>query len=102
MRRKNMPLHHQGITVGCIGYTGWDWNVHMDLERDIHYAREKAHIVVVSSTGAPTGPIIKQSSNQAGAFCIDNGADVVVGHHPHVIQGIEKYKDRYIAYALKF
>ena len=35
-----------------------------------------------------------------GRFCIDNGADVVVGHHPHVIQGIEKYKDRYIVYSL--
>lgn len=31
---------------------------------------------------------------------IDYGADLVVGHHPHVAQPIEKYKDRYIAYSL--
>lgn len=31
---------------------------------------------------------------------IDNGADLVVGHHPHVLQGIEKYKGKYIAYSL--
>lgn len=31
---------------------------------------------------------------------IDYGADLVVGHHPHVIQPIEKYKDKYIAYSL--
>jgi poly-gamma-glutamate synthesis protein (capsule biosynthesis protein) len=31
---------------------------------------------------------------------IDNGADLVLGHHPHVIQSIEKYKGRYIFYSL--
>ncbi len=31
---------------------------------------------------------------------IDAGANLVVGHHPHVIQEIEKYKDGYIAYSL--
>ena len=35
-----------------------------------------------------------------GHFCIDNGADIVVGAHPHVIQGIEKYKGKIIAYSL--
>lgn len=31
---------------------------------------------------------------------IDEGADLVLGHHPHVLQGIEKYKGKYIAYSL--
>ena len=31
---------------------------------------------------------------------IDNGVDLVIGHHPHVLQGVEKYKDKYIAYSL--
>ncbi len=31
---------------------------------------------------------------------IDNGADLIIGHHPHVMQGIEKYKDKYIVYSL--
>lgn len=31
---------------------------------------------------------------------IDYGADLVVGHHPHVIEPIEKYKDGWIAYSL--
>jgi poly-gamma-glutamate synthesis protein (capsule biosynthesis protein) len=35
-----------------------------------------------------------------GRFAIDAGADMVIGHHPHIIQGIELYKDRYIAYSL--
>lgn len=31
---------------------------------------------------------------------IDSGADMVVGHHPHVIQGYEYYKEGFIAYSL--
>ncbi|MBD2035281.1 CapA family protein [Leptolyngbya sp. FACHB-321] len=33
-------------------------------------------------------------------FSIDQGADVVVGHHPHVLQGAEIYKGRPIAYSM--
>ena len=31
---------------------------------------------------------------------IDAGADIILGHHPHVLQGIEFYKDKPIAYSL--
>lgn len=31
---------------------------------------------------------------------VDNGADLVVGHHPHVLQGIEKYKGKLVFYSL--
>lgn len=33
-------------------------------------------------------------------LAVDEGADLVIGHHPHVLQGIEKYKGKYIAYSL--
>ncbi len=33
-------------------------------------------------------------------LAIDNGADLVLGHHPHVLQGMELYKNRLIAYSL--
>ena len=35
-----------------------------------------------------------------GKKCIDWGADLVVGHHPHVVQGIEEYQGKYIIYSL--
>lgn len=35
-----------------------------------------------------------------GHAAIDAGADVVVGTHPHIIQGWERYKGRYIVYSL--
>ena len=35
-----------------------------------------------------------------GRKCIDWGADLVIGHHPHVLQGIEEYNGKYIIYSL--
>lgn len=35
-----------------------------------------------------------------GRKCIDWGADLVIGHHPHVLQGIEEYQGRFIIYSL--
>jgi poly-gamma-glutamate capsule biosynthesis protein CapA/YwtB (metallophosphatase superfamily) len=35
-----------------------------------------------------------------GRFLIDAGADGVIGHHPHVLQPIERYHDKPIAYSL--
>ena len=35
-----------------------------------------------------------------GKKCIDWGADLVLGHHPHVLQGIEEYNGRFIVYSL--
>ncbi len=31
---------------------------------------------------------------------VDAGADVIVGHHPHIVQGVEAYKGKVIAYSL--
>ena len=35
-----------------------------------------------------------------GHKCIDAGASIVIGHHPHVLQGVEVYKNGLIAYSL--
>ena len=44
----------------------------------------------------------KQASFQEkmGRYMIDNGVDLVLGSHPHRIQGIEKYKGKYIVYSM--
>ena len=35
-----------------------------------------------------------------GHLCIDLGADLVIGNHAHILQGVERYKGRYIFYSL--
>lgn len=37
---------------------------------------------------------------QLARILIDNGADLIIGHHPHVIQGVEEYKNGLIFYSL--
>lgn len=41
-----------------------------------------------------------QDQMDLGKQCIDAGADLVLGHHPHVLQGIEEYKGKYIVYSM--
>ena len=41
-----------------------------------------------------------QTQKYLAHLAIDSGADLVVGHHPHVLQGIEKYSGKYICYSL--
>ena len=50
------------------------------------------------------GTMYEQKANSRqrtiARFAIDNGADIVIGHHPHVLQGVEEYNGGYIAYSL--
>ncbi|MEE9457432.1 MAG: CapA family protein [bacterium] len=64
-------------------------------------AKREANLVVVSlhwggeSMAYPTS----EQKRLAHKF-VDAGADVIVGHHPHVIQGVESYEGAVIAYSL--
>ena len=40
------------------------------------------------------------AQRELGHFAIDNGADLVIGHHPHVLQPVELYNGKYILYSL--
>ena len=41
-----------------------------------------------------------KSQSRAAHALIDAGADLIIGHHPHVLQAFEAYKDGFIAYSL--
>lgn len=68
---------------------------------DIAAAKKISDYVVVSfhwGTEKCTRP--KPYQVTAAHRAIDAGADVVIGHHPHVLQGIERYKKGVILYSL--
>jgi len=68
---------------------------------DIAGARKEADYVVVSfHWGTENSAITKPYQVAAAHRAIDAGADVVIGHHPHVLQGIERYKNGVIFYSL--
>ncbi|MGE5380390.1 MAG: CapA family protein, partial [Methylocystaceae bacterium] len=45
-------------------------------------------------------PRPNQQQKRLGHLAIDAGADLIIGHHPHVLQPSETYKDKLIAYSL--
>jgi len=75
------------------------------LEEDIRAARKAADVVVVSwhwgvsPTTGGTGELTDYQI-EMGHFAIDAGADMVAGHHSHVLQAIEVYKGKPILYSL--
>jgi poly-gamma-glutamate synthesis protein (capsule biosynthesis protein) len=68
---------------------------------DIISARRQADYVIVSfHWGKEASGTVQSYQRIAAHKAIEAGADVIVGHHPHVLQGIERYKNGIIFYSL--
>jgi poly-gamma-glutamate capsule biosynthesis protein CapA/YwtB (metallophosphatase superfamily) len=64
-------------------------------------ARKGHDLVIVQiHWGDEYADVPAYSQVQAGHAMIDAGADLVIGHHPHVLQGFELYNGGFIAYSL--
>lgn len=71
------------------------------IKKDIQKAKSQSDILIVSlHSGEEYSSKPIQFQIEFSKTVIDAGADLVVGHHPHVIQPFEKYKEGYIAYSL--
>lgn len=68
---------------------------------DITNARGQADYVIVSfHWGKEATGTVQQYQRNAAHKAIEAGADVIIGHHPHVLQGVERYKGGIIFYSL--
>ncbi len=71
------------------------------FREDIVRAKSSADYVVVSFHWGGEGlSAPRQYQIEAARRAIDAGADVIIGHHPHVLQGIERYGRGVIFYSL--
>lgn len=72
------------------------------MVHDIRQLREQVDVVVVSAHwGVHHEPgTIAMYQIEAAHAAIDAGADLILGHHPHIIKGIEFYRGKPIFYAL--
>ncbi len=80
----------------------------------VRFLSDTCDIVIVSFHGGAEGAEFQSVPKNVEVFCgenrgdvhdfahrmIDNGADVVFGHGPHVTRAIEVYKERFISYSL--
>lgn len=94
----------KGIKVGLIGIyelkdgLGRQQQV-IDTIREVK--DQGAQVIIVSfHWGTEKSNIPDDIQKTLAHLAIDQGADLVVGHHPHVLQGIEKYQGKNIVYSL--
>lgn len=67
----------------------------------IKNASEKVDYLIVSFHWGDEYVTTHNARQESLAYtAIDNGAKLVIGHHPHVIQDVETYKNGFIAYSL--
>ncbi len=71
------------------------------IRRDIRKIRDSVDYVIVTFHWGIEKEHYPQDDQIYFAHkTIDYGADAVIGHHPHVLQGVESYKGKIIAYSL--
>ncbi len=107
-----------GQRVAVLGFASYDWaDPLLDIpaaRRRVRETAAKAEIVIVTFHGGAEGSdkthvpqgseyFLGENRGDLRRFSravIDAGADIVIGHGPHVLRGMEVYKGRLIAYSL--
>ncbi|RUT27969.1 CapA family protein [Paenibacillus zeisoli] len=111
-------IERKGIKIALFGFSRvlpeLSWNARADRPgiagvynddvklavKSIQDARKKADlIIVVAHWGKERVTVPDSNQNSLAHSFIDAGADLVVGGHPHVLQGVEQYKGKWIAYS---
>ncbi|WP_136706880.1 CapA family protein [Agromyces sp. H66] len=117
--RRPAVIDRDGVTVAMLAFTdnepGWEAgadsagvrHVPVDLGDsratavvdDVRELREAADLVVVSAHwGGNWGVDVPTSHRRFAHALVDAGADVVFGHSPHIVRGVEVYRGRPILY----
>jgi len=90
----------KGVRVGLVGFSVWTTSDAV-IARIITDARAQCDVLIVSfHWGSELVYQATSAQRKYGRTAVDLGADLVLGHHPHVINGIEVYKGVNIVYSL--
>lgn len=94
----------KGVKVGLVGiYELIDHTGRAQQVKD-NIAKVKSEgadiVIVIFHWGIERDAAPNSHQTMLGRLAIDEGADLVCGHHPHVLQGIETYKGKNIVYSL--
>jgi poly-gamma-glutamate synthesis protein (capsule biosynthesis protein) len=105
----------KGVRVAVLGYAAARWNGSADVpatdrlawaepaavQADVRAVRDQADVIVVLlHAGAEYAATPSPDQVAVAHAAIDAGADLVVGHHPHVTQTVERYGNGLIVYSL--
>lgn len=94
----------KGITIGFISfnevYDGKKVETFITEGIETLKAAEVDLILACCHWGSELHNYPEDYQKELARMCVDLGADLVIGHHPHVIQGIDVYNGTYIVYSL--
>lgn len=106
-RAKPVLITRQGVTFGFLGYGDYGFKQNLMPLRprvalaDVAALSARVDCVVVSlHWGFEYAELPSPEQQRLARNLIDAGAAMVIGHHPHVVQGIEEYHKGLIAYSL--
>ncbi len=94
----------KGIKIGLVGI--YELHDHLERARQLkdNIAKVKQEgadlIITIFHWGNERETVPDSNQLELGHIAIDYGADLVAGHHPHILQGIEEYRGKYIVYSL--
>jgi len=95
----------QGVRIGMLSYctlrTGYG-GIQKRMPGDIRELRDQGCVLVIVSYHWGEERMYAPHQRQVGLgrATVDAGADLVLGHHSHVINPIERYNGKYICYSL--
>jgi len=90
----------KGVRIALLGFHGLVGGLEQILS-DVRTAKTRADLVIVLPHGGTEYQLtFSRRQQQDYRKLIDAGADLVVGAHPHVVQPLEVYKGKLIAYSL--
>lgn len=110
--RRPQIVDVKGLRIAYLAYWGDEYGADVNqpgvnnireehIAEDIRAIRDQVDWVVVNyHWGQELADFPADWQTKLAHFTIDQGADLVVGHHPHVLQGAEIYKGRAIAYSM--
>lgn len=94
----------EGIRIGYVSVNEVSWGLGSEklLGDGIAKLQEEGVDLILACChwGIERDNYPTENQQYLGRKCIDMGADLVIGHHPHVLQGIEEYEGKYIIYSL--
>ena len=104
---RGTPLHFVGYSLRPEQYfrgttTPYARRQPLEVLREVGSIRERydGHLICSLHWGHEFLDTPSREQQQWARMLIEAGATVVIGHHPHVLQGIERYRNGLIAYSL--
>ena len=91
-----------GVKIGLFSLLDYGCQFYHEIDKALTYLKNQKCDLIIACMHRGVEHTYEQTWAQVAMahYLVDNGVDLVLGSHPHVLQGIEKYKGKYILYSM--